>query len=192
MREQVDKVNQLVAGPASASAVATTARAAATTANDATSATAATPSATADAVMDLVHRLMHRFRALQYQGLRDGPQAVTHMESKVLGFFARHPGATASALAEHSGRDKAQLARLLKRLVDVGLLERVADETDRRHQRLSLTPAGMTIQDTLQQQHRRLAADAVAGLDKAEQAQLLALLQRVNDRLEAGPSGAAD
>jgi DNA-binding MarR family transcriptional regulator len=165
MREQVDKVNQSAGAAASA---------------------AGASAATADAVMDLVHRLMHRFRALQYQGLRDGPQAVTHMESKVLGFFARHPGATASALAEHSGRDKAQLARLLKRLVDIGLLERVADEADRRHQRLSLTLAGLAVQDTLQQQHRRLAAEAVAGLDKAEQAQLLALLQRVNERLETG------
>jgi DNA-binding MarR family transcriptional regulator len=161
-----------------------------TTATNATNATGATQAATADAVMDLVHRLMHRFRARQHQGLRDGPQAVTHMESKVLGFFARHPGATASALAEHSGRDKAQLARLLKRLVDVGLLERVADETDRRHQRLSLTLAGVAVQDALQQQHRLLAADAVSGLDQAEQALLLSLLQRVNDRLEAG--GAAD
>jgi DNA-binding MarR family transcriptional regulator len=165
MRDSVDKVNQSAGTPAPGSA------------------------ATADAVMDLVHRLMHRFRALQYQGLREGPQAVTHMESKVLGFFARHPGATASELAEHSGRDKAQLARLLKRLVDAGLLERVADETDRRHQRLSLTLAGLAVQDTLQQQHRRLAAEAVAGLDQAEQAQLLLLLQRVNDRLKAGPGG---
>jgi DNA-binding MarR family transcriptional regulator len=147
----------------------------------------ATPASTADAVMDLVHRLMHRFRALQYQGLREGPEAVTHMESKVLGFFARHPGATASELAEHSGRDKAQLARLLKRLVDVGLLERVADEADRRNQRLSLTLAGLAVQDTLQRQHRSLAAAAVGDLDPAEQAQLLALLQRVNARLDADP-----
>jgi DNA-binding MarR family transcriptional regulator len=172
MRDSVDKVNQSAGAPVPAGA--------------------ATTAATADAVMDLVHRLMHRFRALQYHGLREGPQAVTHMESKVLGFFARHPGATASELAEHSGRDKAQLARLLKRLVDVGLLERVADEADRRHQRLSLTLAGLAVQDALQRQHRRLAADAVAGLDKAEQAQLLALLQRVNDRLEAGPGDAGD
>ena len=174
MRESVDKVNHSAGVPTSGASGTSTPSGAA---------------ATADAVMDLVHRLMHRFRALQYQGLREGPQAVTHMESKVLGFFARHPGATASELAEHSGRDKAQLARLLKRLVDIGLLERVADEADRRHQRLSLTLAGLAVQDTLQQQHRRLAADAVAGLDKAEQAQLLSLLQRVNDRLEAGPDG---
>jgi DNA-binding MarR family transcriptional regulator len=171
MRDSVDKVNQSAGSSAPAGPAA-----------------AATP----DAVMDLVHRLMHRFRALQYHGLRDGPEAVTHMESKVLGFFARHPGATASELAEHSGRDKAQLARLLKRLVDVGLLERVADETDRRHQRLSLTLAGLAVQDALQQQHRRLAADAVAGLDQTEQAQLLSLLQRVNERLEADPGDVAD
>lgn len=140
-------------------------------------------SRTADAVMELVHQLMHRFRTLQYQALRGGPQAVTHLESKVLGYVARHPGATLSSLAEHSGRDKAQLQRLVKRLLEVGLLERVADEADRRSQRLSLTEDGAAVQDGLQRQHHRLAAEAVADLDAAEQAQLLRLLQRVHARL---------
>jgi hypothetical protein len=34
------------------------------------------------------------------------------MEGKVLGFFARHPGATQRDLAQHSGRDKAAVATL--------------------------------------------------------------------------------
>ena len=33
-----------------------------------------------------------------------------------MGFFARHPGATLSDLAAHSGRDKVQLIALLGRL----------------------------------------------------------------------------
>ena len=68
---------------------------------------------TAAEVFETIHTLMHLFRAQQFRALRDGPAAVTHMEAKTLGFFARHPGATLSELVAHSGRDKAQVARLI-------------------------------------------------------------------------------
>lgn len=132
-----------------------------------------------DNVLDLVHTLMHRSRALQFQVLRDGPHAVSPMEAKVLGFFGRHPGSTLSALAEHSGRDKAQLARLIKGLRERGLLDGTPQAGDRRNVELQLTAAGQAVQHTLQQQARRLAAQAVAGFSAEERAQLLGLLQRV-------------
>ncbi len=139
-------------------------------------------------ILELVHSIMHEYRSMQFRLLRDGPQAaaVTHMDAKVLGFFDRRPGATQSDLAEHSGRDKAQLARLIKGLREQGLLQAEADEADRRSVRLSLTPEGKAIQRGLRQQARRLSAKALAGLGEAEQTQLLALLQRLRENLGAG------
>ncbi|MDM0115477.1 MarR family transcriptional regulator [Variovorax sp. J22R133] len=137
-------------------------------------------------VLDLIHAVMHQYRSQQYRVLRDGPHDVTHMDSKVLGFFGRHPGATQSDLAQHSGRDKAQLARLIKGLRDRALLEATVDEGDRRNVRLTLTPEGAAIQRTLQRQARKLSAQAVDGLSDAERAQLVALLGKVNDNLRAG------
>lgn len=136
-------------------------------------------------VLDLVHHVMHQVRSQQYLVLRDGPHDVTHMESKVLGYVGRHPGATQSDLARDSGRDKAQLARLIKGLRERGLLAGEPDAADRRNVRLQLTPAGRTVLASLRQQTRRLAVRAVAGLDAAEQAQLLALLRRVSANLDA-------
>lgn len=134
-------------------------------------------------VLELVHQVMHRFRALQYQRLRDGPHEITHMESKVLGYFAHHPGATQSELAEHSGRDKAQLARLIKHLLEIGLLQREPDADDRRQHRLQLTADGRAVQRSLQQQRLRLAKAAVAGFSADEQALLRTLLLRLQDNL---------
>ncbi len=134
-------------------------------------------------VLELVHSLMHSYRSQQYRFLRDGPHDITHMDGKVLGFFGRHPGATQKDLVQHSGRDKAQLARLIKGLRDRGLLAAAADEADRRNVRLSLTADGQAVQRALQQQARRLSARAVAGLSDAEQRQLFALLQRVSGNL---------
>ena len=121
-----------------------------------------------DDVLELVHSVMHKYRSQQYQVLRDGPHDITHMESKVLSYFGHHPGATQSELAEHSGRDKAQLARLIKGLRERGLLDAQADEADRRSVALSLTADGQAVLRSLQQQGRRLNKQASAGLSAAE------------------------
>ncbi len=138
-----------------------------------------------DDPLELIHTVMHQFRSLQYQVLRDGPHHITHMESKVLGYMARHPGATQSDLARDSGRDKAQLARLIKALRDQGLLGGEADEADRRQVRLTLTADGSSVLAVLQQQSKRLASKAVAGLQAAERRQLVALLHRVRANLDS-------
>jgi DNA-binding MarR family transcriptional regulator len=138
-----------------------------------------------DDVLELVHRVMHQYRAQQYQVLRDGPHQITHMESKVLGYFGRHPGATQSDLAGDSGRDKAQLARLVKGLRERGLLDGTPDAADRRNTRLTLTAEGQALLGTLKQQARRLGGKALVGMSPQEQAQLLALLQRVRNNLDA-------
>ncbi|MGN6829633.1 MarR family winged helix-turn-helix transcriptional regulator [Paucibacter sp. M5-1] len=143
------------------------------------------PDAAQDDVLELVHRVMHQYRAQQYQVLRDGPHQITHMESKVLGYFGRHPGATQSDLAGDSGRDKAQLARLVKGLRERGLLDGTPDPADRRNTRLTLTAEGQALLGTLKQQAQRLAGKAVVGMSPQEQAQLLALLQRVRSNLDA-------
>ena len=136
-------------------------------------------------VLELVHGLMHDYRSRQYRFLRDGPHDITHMDSRVLGFFDRHPGATQSDLAAHSGRDKAQLARLVKGLRERGLLHGQADAQDRRNLRMTLTAEGKAVQRTLHQAARRLSARAVEGLDEVQRAQLAQMLQKIDANLAA-------
>jgi len=135
-------------------------------------------------VLEAIHTVMHLFRSRQHRVLKDGEHDVSHMEAKALGFFARHPGATQSDLVQHSGRDKGQMARLVGGLRERGLLDAVADESDRRSLRLSVSPAAREIQQVLGQQARRLSAQAVKGLGADERAQLLQMLARVRANLE--------
>lgn len=135
-----------------------------------------------DDVLDLVHALMHQVRSHQHQQLRSAAE-LTPMEARVLRFFGRHAGATQSDLADHSGRDKAQLARLVKGLRERGLLLALQDEGDRRHLRLALSAEGEVLRRRLRQLDRRLTARAVHGFAPAEQAQLRALLLRMQDNL---------
>lgn len=146
----------------------------------------------ASAVFEAIHAIMHQYRAAQYRVLRDGPHDLTHMEGKVLGYFAHHPGATQSDLIAQSGRDKAQLARLVRGLRDKGLLEATVDAADRRSTRLHVTGAGEAVARSLQRGGERLAQVAAAGLDDAERRQLLALLEKVRVTLDAqDPPGRA-
>ena len=139
--------------------------------------------AAADAVLELVHTVMHQFRSLQYHALRGGPVDITHMESKVMGFFSHRPGATLSELVQHSGRDKAQLARLVKGLRERALLVAEADAADRRNVHLRLSDEGHAVQRALRAEARTLSARAVAGLSAKEQATLVDLLGRVKANL---------
>lgn len=137
-------------------------------------------------MLDLIHTVMHQYRSMQYQALRDGPHDITHMEGKVLSYFGHYPGSTQSDLAKHSGRDKAQLARLIKGLRDQGLLDAVADEADKRNVRLTLTADGQSVLTTLRQQARRLNTLALKDMASNEQQELLQLLQRVQVNLNTG------
>jgi DNA-binding MarR family transcriptional regulator len=136
-----------------------------------------------ETVLEQIHAVMHLYRARQYQALRDAPEAVTHMESKALGFFARRPGATQAELVAHSGRDKGQLARLVAALRERGLLETRPDENDRRNVRLYVTEAGRAADQAVRRQARRLAAVAVRGFSEEERQQLAGLVERVRANL---------
>jgi DNA-binding MarR family transcriptional regulator len=145
------------------------------------------PAGPTELVFEAIHDVMHLYRARQYRALRDAGHELTHMDAKVLGYFARHPGATQSDLAAHSGRDKAQLARLIRGLRDKGLLEARADDADRRSTRLDLTAQGRALSGKLHRQGARLSGVAVAELSAQEQEQLLALLRRVQATLQREP-----
>ena len=135
-------------------------------------------------VFDAIHSIMHLYRARQLRGLRDTPHELTHMEYKAMGFFARHPGATQGDLVTHSGRDKAQLARLLKGLRDKGLLGAEADADDRRITRLTLSAEGHRIFDSLHDLGVHAATTAMAGMNADQLTQLQLLLQQIRQNLE--------
>jgi DNA-binding MarR family transcriptional regulator len=136
-------------------------------------------------VFEAIHAIMHLYRSQQLRASQAGITPLTHMENKVLGFFGRHPGATQRDLAVHSGRDKAQLARLIGGLRDKGLLDAVAAADDRRSTRLSLSAAGQAVHTELRAHGATLSAAALTGLDAGEREQLLALLEKVQDNLAA-------
>lgn len=140
-------------------------------------------------VMESIHAIMHLVRSRQYRGLGglDGAAGeISHMETRALGYFARNPGATQRDLVQHSGRDKAQVTRLVQGLRDKGLLDARQDEADRRSTRLFLSGAGEAVHAQMHRLGQQLAERALADLGPQERAQLAGLLGRIEARLRAG------
>lgn len=141
--------------------------------------------ASPEEVFEAVHTIMHLFRAEQYRALRHTGNELTHFEGKILSFFFRNPGATLSGLVLHTGRDKGQLARLIKSLREQGLLEAQEGGGDRRSVPLRLTAQGRAVHQTLQRQLGRVAKMALEGLGESDRAQLATLLQKLRANLES-------
>ncbi len=137
-----------------------------------------------DAVLEALHGVLHQFKGLRHRALRDMPGELAPMAAKALGFFSRHPGATASDLAEHSGRDKAQVARLIASLKAQGLLDALPDEQDRRVVHLHPSAQARALHQGLQRSMRQLSARAIEGLSAAERQTLLGLLARIRANLD--------
>ena len=134
---------------------------------------------TDDDVLEHLHVLMHQFKSQMQQALRRDDGGLAPMEARALGFFARSPGSSASDLVGHSQRDKAQVTRLVKALLDRGLLVAVADPADARRSCLRLTDAGRVMQRAMQQQRKRWAATLVKDFSADDRERLVGLLARM-------------
>jgi DNA-binding MarR family transcriptional regulator len=130
-------------------------------------------------VLDRLHALMHGLRRHLHEAARDDPRALPPMEARALAYFVRHPGHTQSDLVQHAGRDKAQIARIVKTLHERGLLQSEPDASDGRRQNISPTAAGRAAQQLRRQQLVRFEKQLTAGLSAAERASLIALLDRL-------------
>jgi DNA-binding MarR family transcriptional regulator len=100
------------------------------------------PEVAGETVFEHMHEIMFLFRSQLQQHLREDGGEIPGMALKVLGFFARHPGCTQMELVQHSGRDKGQVARLVKDLTERGLLQR-GDAAKGRRRGLQLTETGL-------------------------------------------------
>lgn len=129
-------------------------------------------------VFELLHDLLHLFRARLLQSLEHIQPGLTFNEFRVLMHAGRHPGITQKELVEHSHTDKAQMARMLAQLQDRGWLERSASEADKRVRCLQLSAQGQQLFDSLRARREQIAQELLQDFPAAEQAQLRALLQQ--------------
>ena len=130
-------------------------------------------------VLERMHALMHSLRHHMRDAMRADGDGLGLMEARCLRYFARHPGATQSDLVQQSGRDKAQIARIVKGLIDRELLCGQPNPADGRSQVLQVSPKGEALQRKMRSHQAAFERRLMRGLEPDERATLVALLERL-------------
>jgi DNA-binding MarR family transcriptional regulator len=90
-------------------------------------------------------------------------------------------------LADRAGRDHTTVSRQVAKLVSLGLVERRAGATDRRVHEAAITPKGRVMTDALDAARRRIAGPIVAKWSEKDFTDLVRLMTRLVDELNALP-----
>lgn len=147
--------------------------------------------ATPAEIFDALHELLHIFRLRMRQRLGAVCPDLSFGEMRVLMHVGKHRGCTQKALVEHSGADKAQMARTLAGLEAKGWLVRREGAEDRRVRRLRLSAQGQRLFRQLGAERAALAAELLQHCPAAQQAQLQQALLQARDSARAQAPGAS-
>lgn len=111
---------------------------------------------------------------------------ITSVQYTALAVLARHPGITATQLAQNSFVTIQSMAQLVATLEARGLIVRVPDPQSRRQNLISITPEGKRIIDALRGPVIELERRMLEGLSAAEIAEFADTLTRIRQTLSAG------
>ena len=97
----------------------------------------------------------------------------------------RRPGVSQSELADMMEIEKAPAGRIVDRLQQKGWIERRAEPSDRRVNRIYLTAQGARVHAAIAPLADATVSDALSGLSASEQSRLVALMSTVKAQLTA-------
>ena len=127
--------------------------------------------------LSLVSNLISQGIAETYEQAHD----LSVTEWRVIAVLGRFPGITATDVVQRTAMAKVAISRTVRQLLDKGMLEREANDSDRRSKKLFLSPEGERV-------YRRVAPAAVAFearllevLSEEEQATLARLLDKLTE-----------
>jgi DNA-binding MarR family transcriptional regulator/GNAT superfamily N-acetyltransferase len=133
-------------------------------------------------------RRFNRFFTRQIGVLREGllhsPYSLT--EARIIYELAHRDVVTAADLGRELGLDAGYLSRLVSRLEQQGLLERLPSESDGRQRLLRLTPAGEQAFALLDKRARDEVGEMLHNLSEEEQQCLLTSMQTIESVFDKG------
>jgi len=125
-----------------------------------------------------LHRLVR-----QYVDKEASRYGTTRAQWAVLSKLSRAEGLKQAELAELLDIQPISLTRLIDRLCEAGLIERRPDPSDRRANRLYLTPAAQPVLESLAERRHEIMQVALGDLPAAEARKLVGLLDTVKDNV---------
>lgn len=144
------------------------------------------------ALLDLLNQLMYAVNARLRTDMDAAALGLAPMEAQALAFLQSNPGCTQADFVQYIGRDKAQVARLVKLLIERELVVSLPDEQDRRLNRLWLTQSGQALNRRAARVRADLAEKMLDTFDPGKRARLARMLERMAQQIGTVASGAED
>nr|WP_086939695.1 MarR family transcriptional regulator [Thaumasiovibrio occultus] len=134
---------------------------------------------------DRLFHLVHLFKRRLHDEVEQLQLSLTPMHVRVLKIITKQPDCTAVDVASHLARDKAQITRLMKTLLDEGFIGKRPNPNDKRSQCLQPTAKGDAVLEQLRSieanLHRQMTlevSDEQLGVFASVTSQLAANLEK--------------
>ena len=134
-------------------------------------------------IRQVLWQLAFQFKVSSKRAVRDYDLPLNGMHIRLLQMISRHPDCTAQQIASVTGRDKAQITRVIKELEGMGLITRTPDPEDRRAQLLALNEKGRGLMARIQDAEDEVKKTLLKGINKKDQNTFIEIGNRMLDNL---------
>lgn len=139
---------------------------------------------TALPIGESLHRLLHAYKRAMREEYEAADIGLTVSHARVLKGVAGSENGTAQRIADRMRQNKGRIARLIKDLVDEGLVARRPHPDDSRSQQLTLTEAGRDMRARIAAIEAQAAARMADGLPERDVLRFIDLAEAMIANLE--------
>lgn len=130
--------------------------------------------------------LAHKFKSMVLRALRDQGIDIVPMHIKSLFCINRLENCTAVDISEALDRDKAQITRLIKELIDKELVHKTPNPNDKRSQLIELTSYGESTLKKVLAIEAKIIKKMHQGVSEEQVNQFEQLSRQMLDNLQGG------
>ncbi|EKF76072.1 MarR family transcriptional regulator [Alcanivorax hongdengensis A-11-3] len=128
-------------------------------------------------------QLAFQFKVSTKRAIRDYGLPLNGMHVRTLHLIRSQPDCTANQLATITGRDKAQITRLLKELEAMALITRTPHPGDRRSQIVALSDTGRELMARTVEAEKAVEKRLLKGMSKEEVSTFVSLAHKMLENL---------
>ncbi|MGL6258655.1 MarR family winged helix-turn-helix transcriptional regulator [Vibrio sp. WXL103] len=133
--------------------------------------------------LDSVFNLVHSLKRYMHEQIENIDIPLAPMQVRVMKILSRKKIATAIDIANFLDRDKAQVTRMLKPMIEQGLIVKQPNPEDKRSQRLVLTDKGQAMIEQIRQLDGGMLETMCQGLSEQEIEHFQAVSKRMTSNL---------
>lgn len=138
-------------------------------------------------ISDNVVSIINAYRTVMRASLKANEIGLNAMYVKCLSFIYSAQTCTANDIVNDFNRDKAQIARLIKEMIEKNWLIKIANPKDKRSQLLSLTKEGQALAELISQTQDDVNQKMQNNLTKEELKEFIRIAGIISTNLQTNP-----